>query len=77
MYDGNAILSNIVGLLFSVTKWGRRFGWGRMKGTEVDVEAGTSIVGRHDTVDSFAPALPPTTPPLRPEPEHITQPNLI
>jgi hypothetical protein len=28
----------------------------------VDVEAGTSIVGRHVTLDSFAPALPPTTP---------------
>jgi hypothetical protein len=62
VYDGNAILTNIEGLIILVTEWGRRGGWGRLKGTEVHVEAGTSIVGRHVTLDSFAPALPPMTP---------------
>jgi hypothetical protein len=49
VYDGNAILTNIEGLIIFVTKWGRRGGRGRMKGTKVHVEAGTSIVGRHET----------------------------
>jgi len=73
MYDGNAILTNIEGLIILVTKWGRRGGWGRVKCTEVHVEAGTSIVGRHVTLHSL-PTLSPTTP-TTPARTHI--PNLI
>jgi hypothetical protein len=60
VYDGNAILADIEGVVVMVTEWGMGRGRGREKGTELDVETETSIVGRHDSIDSIAPALPTT-----------------
>jgi hypothetical protein len=61
VYDGNAILSNIEGLIIFVTKWGRQGGRGRVKGTKVHVEAGTSIVGRHEIQSTRSLLRSPTT----------------
>jgi len=60
MYDGDGILADIEWLVVLVTeRWrgGRR---GRKTGSELHVEAGTSIVGRgghHTALDSFPPLL--------------------
>ena len=66
-YDGNAILTDINGLIVGVTgiAWGG--GRGRGKGTELYIEAETSIVGRHDSINSIASLL--RQPP--PRPEHV------
>jgi len=60
VYDGNAILTNIEGVIIGMTEWGLGGGRGWEKGMELDVEAETSIVGRHDSINSIAPALPTT-----------------